>query len=469
MAMFDETENIQAPPDMVWHEVNKAANRGRIIFEEPGHSIVAVGSLDRGYNYLLEQRTDRSTDLRHIIENANRVQAALSTNQDFTAALNELAPPTEPPSQSLIQILNGLFLAVLLPANEGEEQIQQIKKRAERKARGAKWTPNPVAVEPKPEVPLAATPPGEIFNGIREAEAEFTKTDRVTVLSMSDMLFDAVDAAELYDLWPEVPKQEGPEVEAMLKIAYNRRDAAKARGARGAERFFAYAADAILELILTAAAEQEPSRGKQLISTERAQVGWGFWLWWVLASSVGLAVSVVGVLFVFAALVIGAGEAFEPSVVFGYVLLAVGGAVMGASVGIAQWLVLRRQVSWAGRWVLASTVGMAVGQVLSGAVSVGEGYVMFGASVGIAQWLVLRRRVSQAGWWVLASTMCFAVFLAVAFDLSGALDIDTALLGAVIGALLAILFDYGAITGGVMVWLLRQPVSEEPSLPQDAA
>ena len=58
-------------------------------------------------------------------------------------------------------------------------------------------------------------------------------------------------------------------------------------------------------------------------NTERTQVGWGFWLWWVLASAVGF-------------------------------------AVVRAGVGIAQWFVLRRHVSRAGWWVLASTVGYAV-------------------------------------------------------------------------------------------------------------
>jgi hypothetical protein len=37
------------------------------------------------------------------------------------------------------------------------------------------------------------------------------------------------------------------------------------------------------------------------------------------------------------------------------------GAVSGAVAGILQWIVLRRQVSRAGRWVLASAVGWAMG------------------------------------------------------------------------------------------------------------
>ena len=176
------------------------------------------------------------------------------------------------------------------------------------------------------------------------------------------------------------------------------------------------------------------------MNIERAQVGWGFWLWWVLASTVGFAVGgVVG------------------GVVGGKVGQPVGGAVFGASVGIAQWLVLRRQVSRPSWWVLASTVGFAVGFAMGGEVGRAVGFAVSGASVGIAQWLVLRRwQVSQASWWVLASTVVFAVFGAVAFAVSDEV------VGA--GALLVAMPVYGAITGGVLVWLLRQPRADEYGL-----
>ena len=137
------------------------------------------------------------------------------------------------------------------------------------------------------------------------------------------------------------------------------------------------------------------------MNTERAQLGWGFWLWWVLASTVGMAVG-IAVLEAAVFRVLGA--------VGGAVDGVVAGAVVGTSVGIAQWLVLRRQVSRAGWWVLASIVGFAVGfgvgvgwvmaSAVAETVTVGlyAGWAVGGASVGIAQWLVLRRQVSRAGW-----------------------------------------------------------------------
>ena len=143
------------------------------------------------------------------------------------------------------------------------------------------------------------------------------------------------------------------------------------------------------------------------MNTERAQVGWRFWLWWVLASTVSLAVLGAVAAVVLGAVAAAAGVPFETVAVtsLGPVFEAVIGAVAGASLGIAQWLVLRRQVS-------------------------------------------------RAGWWVLANTVAFAVGGAVAGAGSGPLLVPLALAG------------YGANTGGVLVLLLRQPVIEEPSLQQ---
>jgi len=82
-------------------------------------------------------------------------------------------------------------------------------------------------------------------------------------------------------------------------------------------------------------------------NTERPQAGWGFGVWWVLATIVGFAV--------------GVGPTFGVGV-FGVV-------AFGATVGIAQWLVLRRHVSRSGWWVLATTVGLVMAVALLLAVS----------------------------------------------------------------------------------------------------
>ena len=157
-------------------------------------------------------------------------------------------------------------------------------------------------------------------------------------------------------------------------------------------------------------------------NTERAQVGRGLWLRWVLATSVVPAV----------------------------VLTAIWGPYL---------------VTDDDSWFYVAFL-LSVPLVL--------------ASIAIAQWLVLRRQVSRAGWWALAGTVVYVVAGALLFALGAAVApaagevvkrTNPSLVGlpAEVGAALVGFFGYGAITGGVMVWLLRRRVTEEPSLPQDAA
>ena len=111
-----------------------------------------------------------------------------------------------------------------------------------------------------------------------------------------------------------------------------------------------------------------------------------------------------------------------------------------------QWLVLRRRVTRAGWWVLASFVGGVafyallwllegirlselwdtlddvVGTWASGMAFVWTPSVtdlfpsgaVFGAVIGLAQCLALRRWARHAAWWVLASVIAWAVAWAVA-------------------------------------------------------
>jgi hypothetical protein len=170
---------------------------------------------------------------------------------------------------------------------------------------------------------------------------------------------------------------------------------------------------------------------------ERPKVGWRVWLGWMLActASAAVALTVTGAL-------VRAGS-LNAAVVW-----AVFGLVIGPSLGITQWLVLRRQIPQAYMWVLASAMGGPVGGPLGGAV--------IGASLGIPQWLVLRHRVSRAYVWVLASIVSFALGLsvgeAVGFAVDGAAGWPVG--GTIHGIVV------GAITGTALVWLFRQPVPE---------
>jgi len=104
---------------------------------------------------------------------------------------------------------------------------------------------------------------------------------------------------------------------------------------------------------------------------ERAKVGWRVWLGWMLAcaASAAVALTVTGAMV----------RAGSPNAA---VVWAVFGLVIGASLGITQWLVLRRQIPRAYMWLLASAVGGAVAGILGFAMGGPAGGPLGGAVIG---------------------------------------------------------------------------------------
>ncbi len=185
-----------------------------------------------------------------------------------------------------------------------------------------------------------------------------------------------------------------------------------------------------------------------------------FWLLWVVAS--GLGGAVVAAVTRAAAYAVGYAVSGAVDGTAGYVvgeaalgIVALGG-FMGA-IGIAQWLVMLRQFSWAGWWVLASVVGGAVGgAVLLGlmaalsaiageTVSAITAVVAGLTALGITQWVVIRRQVAFASWLALASVAGLVAAGPLGGGLVGALTGSEVASGFGFGAV------YGAITGGALV------------------
>ena len=175
------------------------------------------------------------------------------------------------------------------------------------------------------------------------------------------------------------------------------------------------------------------------MSVDRAPVlvGRSFGVLWVLASIVGWA--------------LGSVVSDTLGDVVGQVWFdSVGLIVLGASIGGMQWLVLRRQVSWAGWWVVANIAGWTVGALvnlpLNLPLGLFPGWLVGLLVAGVFQWLVLRRHIYRATWWLLVSFVAFV-----------AGPCSAAVLGAVLGAM----------TGIALAWLLRQPAP--PSVEADKA
>jgi hypothetical protein len=116
---------------------------------------------------------------------------------------------------------------------------------------------------------------------------------------------------------------------------------------------------------------------------------------------------------------------------------------IGVAVGILQWLVLRPLVRGAGWWIPASAGGWGVGAALVTLVLRPENPfiapVIIGVGIGVAQWLVLRWQFQRAWWWIVLSTLGWAVGMMGVFGAS--------LAGAAAGA----------VTGVALELLLRHP------------
>lgn len=92
---------------------------------------------------------------------------------------------------------------------------------------------------------------------------------------------------------------------------------------------------------------------------------------------------------------------------------AMQGFLSGLVVGFLQWLVLRRQVGRAGRWVLWTAVGLGVvhafGDALPDPVSLPIIGLVGGLAVGGAQWFMLRHIFDKAWLWPITIAVSWAI------------------------------------------------------------
>lgn len=99
-----------------------------------------------------------------------------------------------------------------------------------------------------------------------------------------------------------------------------------------------------------------------------------------------------------------------------------------------------------------------VGWFVDEAVLIGGVWLVGGVVAAILQWLVLRRQLTGAGWWLVTSTSGWAIGVAVALlgGVSGGMAEVMLAVGWAAGGIVS-----GVITGVALVWLLRQRVAEQ--------
>jgi hypothetical protein len=125
---------------------------------------------------------------------------------------------------------------------------------------------------------------------------------------------------------------------------------------------------------------------------ESFSLDWFFWFQWIMVTTMGWIL----------------GSILIPPVDL---------AVSGIVIGVLQWVILQHRIGRSRHWILASVVGWTIGWLLVFiAVPTGFGLLaglVLGVVVGTAQWLVLRREVHWAGWWIIVSTLAWAAGLGI--------------------------------------------------------
>lgn len=188
--------------------------------------------------------------------------------------------------------------------------------------------------------------------------------------------------------------------------------------------------------------------------TKSEKIGWGFWLQWVLFTVIGFLVSLI----------------FVEVGVKPYVG-AFSGAIGGAILGLAQWLVLRNHIFRARWWIVVNIVAW----LLIGASSLGAlGWIaprteqilvrllhglingaLVGAILGLGQWFVLRKQIYREEWWMVANILAWAVGLPLGWAVGGFIYQMTNLFFSELIGLVVTWIFVGGVTGVVFMRSLQ--------------
>jgi len=116
-----------------------------------------------------------------------------------------------------------------------------------------------------------------------------------------------------------------------------------------------------------------------------------FWFQWIVATTVGW--------------------------VLGRVLLPnIASVAAGVGASVMQWPILYQRIPKAWRWAVVSAAAWIVGSILlltavpKDIQFLASGLIL-GAIMGVAQWLILRHTVRWAGWWIVMSIVAWSTGL----------------------------------------------------------
>lgn len=144
---------------------------------------------------------------------------------------------------------------------------------------------------------------------------------------------------------------------------------------------------------------------------------WAFWFLWIMATTLGW--------------ILGR-----------FLLPNLASFIIGLALGILQWFVLQGRIYKPWRWIIATMLGWLIGSILIRYFVTDGGEFLAGAilgcTVGVAQWFILRKELQWAGWWIIINIVAWTTGMAL---LPGIFSTG-AMIGAITGIALGLLLQY---------------------------
>lgn len=140
----------------------------------------------------------------------------------------------------------------------------------------------------------------------------------------------------------------------------------------------------------------------------------------------------------------------------------------GFLVGLFQWLVLRRYLTYSVDWILNGGAGWALGYALGlfviqalnqGPWSQLLGYILFGLIIAVIQWPVLRREMPNILPWIIANVVAWGLGAYISEAILNLITSGTppsqVLASTVISAVTGLIA--GGVTALALIWIVRKP------------
>lgn len=183
------------------------------------------------------------------------------------------------------------------------------------------------------------------------------------------------------------------------------------------------------------------------------------WLIWNVLADLSLVIFIVGNMAIY---MVAQFAGYVPDVLLFSIYLLIP-MLLSLIVGLIQWIAFKSRIKHAYWWILATALGWSVAGILlfylygiylseTYASSIGMAFLteaIVGAVIGLSQWLVLRGQVREDGLWLEGSILGWACAGCAAFVLS---QTSMGIVGALVG-----LSIMGMITGVAHAYLFSQP------------